>query len=93
MMVAEVDVVIQHDLVGYGDAGTRVLGDVTGDRMEDVVGVGYAQGWRNHLDPRALTDLNGDGLQDIVGLGYEGLYAAYGRTDNTFDAPFLMSGD
>jgi hypothetical protein len=152
-LLADVYGVTQHELVGFGDAGTwiarwspvggymnparleisdfgydqgwrigrhtRILGDVNGDRMKDVVGFGhggtwvsyagwdgrfskaalkvpefgYAQGWRNELNPRALADLNGDGVQDIVGFGYEGMYAAYGRTDNTFAAPILMSGD
>ncbi|WP_298590167.1 VCBS repeat-containing protein [uncultured Kocuria sp.] len=152
-LLADVYGVTQHEIVGFGDAGTwisrwspvgwfmgpprleigdfgydqgwrtdrhtRILGDLNGDRMKDVVGFGhggtwvsyaggdgrfsaaalkvpefgYAQGWRTNLNPRTLADLNGDGLQDIVGFGYEGMYAAHGRTDNTFDAPFLLSGD
>ena len=98
---------------GYGkDAGNwritnhpRLLGDVNGDGMVDIVGFatdgvmlslstgsGFNSGWRTDKHLRYLADADGDGMVDTVGFGDDGVYVLL-STGSNFTSPVLEVND
>jgi len=84
-VLADMDADGTADVVGFGNAGTRVSyfsasGDTFAPSILEVADFGWNQGWRLDRHVRVVDgDASGDGRADVIGFGERGVLAAHSR--------------